>query len=138
MGLSENKDLVRRYFELYSSGRLDEAFALLADDCTWWQAGDPARTPGAGTKTKAEIVDLFSLTATLYPHGMATTPLDFTAEGDRVAVEAESRGDVTNGKVYHNKYHFLFEVRGDKIHAVREYMDTQHVADTFADLAVNP
>jgi uncharacterized protein len=134
MGLAENKELVGRYFALHSAGRLDEAFALLADDATWWIAGDPARTPGAGTKTKAELIDLFTQSAAIYPNGVVTTPLGYTAEGDRVAVEAESYADVINGKVYRNQYHFLFEIRDGKIHAVREYEDTQHAVDVFADL----
>jgi ketosteroid isomerase-like protein len=48
------------------------------------------------------------------------------AEGDRVAVEAESHGELANGRVYRQSYHFLFEFRGGRISAVREYLDTQH------------
>jgi hypothetical protein len=50
------------------------------------------------------------------------TPKGITAEGDRVAVEAESYGETASGKIYNNLYHFLFEVRGGKIQAVREYL----------------
>ena len=48
------------------------------------------------------------------------------AEGERVAMEAESYGELTNGRVYNQHYHFVFEFRDGKISAVREYLDTQH------------
>jgi ketosteroid isomerase-like protein len=60
------------------------------------------------------------------PKGLKVTPKAITAEGDRVALEAESYGELANGKVYNNQYHVLMEIRNGKIQAVREYMDTQH------------
>jgi hypothetical protein len=54
-----------------------------------------------------------------------------TAEDDRVSVEAESYGEITNGKTYENIYHFMFVIRDGKVAAIREYMDTEHVTATF-------
>jgi len=48
------------------------------------------------------------------------------AEGDLVALEVESHGELTNGRVYHNEYHTLMRVTADQIRQVREYNDTQH------------
>jgi ketosteroid isomerase-like protein len=48
-----------------------------------------------------------------------------TAEGDRVAVEAESRGLHVSGKLYNNLYHFLLVVREGKVHEFKEYLDTK-------------
>ena|GEM_PF-3098474 len=67
------------------------------------------------------------------PKGLRITPKGLTAEGDRVAVEAESYGETASGKIYNNLYHFLFEVRDGKIQAVREYLDTLHTKDVFVD-----
>ncbi len=53
------------------------------------------------------------------------------AQGDKVAVEAESFAELVNGKVYQNKYHFLFEIRDGQIYRVKEYMDTMHAYQTF-------
>ena len=61
------------------------------------------------------------------------TPKGLTAEGDRVAVEAESYGEMATGKIYNNLYHFLLEVRDGKIHAVREYLDTMHAKEVLLD-----
>ena len=65
------------------------------------------------------------------PGGIRLTPKAFTTEGDRVAVETESYAKHVNGKTYQNQYHFLFEVRGGKIRAVREYLDTMHANDVL-------
>ena len=63
------------------------------------------------------------------PNGLAITIKGLTAEGDRVAVEAESYGELVNGKVYNNEYHFMIEMSGGKISAVREYLDTIHAKE---------
>ena len=54
------------------------------------------------------------------------TPTGMVAEGDRVAVEVVSEGDLKNGRQYRQQYHMLLEFRGNRISAVREYLDTQH------------
>jgi ketosteroid isomerase-like protein len=36
--------------------------------------------------------------------------------------------------VYDNRYHFLMIVRGGRVVSVREYMDSEHVADVFEGL----
>ncbi|WP_154214353.1 nuclear transport factor 2 family protein [Bacillus cereus] len=51
------------------------------------------------------------------------------AENDTVVVEAESYGEHTNGKLYRNKYHFLFKLDLGKIILVKEYMDTLHLKE---------
>ena len=51
--------------------------------------------------------------------------------GDRVAVEAEGFATMRSGGTYRPRYHFLFELAGDKVLHVREYMDTMHAWETF-------
>jgi ketosteroid isomerase-like protein len=58
--------------------------------------------------------------------GLSMTVLCAIAEGDRVALEVVSSGDLKNGRLYRQEYHFLMEFRDGKISAVREYLDTQH------------
>jgi uncharacterized protein len=65
--------------------------------------------------------------------GMDLKLLYFTAEDDRVSVEAASRATLKNGAVCRNRYHFMFTVRDTKIVAIREYNDTAH-----AETAWNP
>ena len=57
------------------------------------------------------------------------------AEGDKVAVEAESYAKTVTGGVYNNHYHFLITVRDGQIAGVKEYMDTLHAKQVFIDPA---
>jgi ketosteroid isomerase-like protein len=52
-------------------------------------------------------------------------------EGNAVALEVESSGDLKNGRLYRQEYHILMEFRDGKIAAVREYLDTQHGHDIW-------
>jgi ketosteroid isomerase-like protein len=96
----------------------------LADEFIWW-------SPGFG-----DIA--LQLEKTMrHVKGRLKGPLRFTvsgltAEGDRVAVEAESYGEVLNGKVYNNRYHFLLIFAGGKVSVVREYNDTKHSAEVWS------
>jgi hypothetical protein len=58
-------------------------------------------------------------------------PVGITAEGDRVAIEGETRTELEDGRVYNNKYHFLLIFEAGRIREVREYHDTQHALQTF-------
>jgi uncharacterized protein len=61
--------------------------------------------------------------------GMTVTSV--IAEGDRLAVEVQSQGDLKNGRRYRQQYHFAIELRDGRICAVREYLDTQHAYDVW-------
>jgi ketosteroid isomerase-like protein len=60
-----------------------------------------------------------------FPEGLHFEILNMTAEEDRVAVEATSRGLHASGKLYANHYHFLFHLRDGKIAVMKEFMDTE-------------
>jgi len=53
------------------------------------------------------------------------------AEGDKVAVEAEGYAELTDGRIYNSKYHFLVELGGGKVKEVKEYLDTHHAHSVF-------
>jgi hypothetical protein len=63
--------------------------------------------------------------------GLRMTVISSLAEGDRVALEVTSSGDLKNGRLYRQEYHFLMEFREGKICAVREYLDTHHAHDVW-------
>ncbi|MFK7915819.1 MAG: nuclear transport factor 2 family protein [Pseudomonadales bacterium] len=126
--IETNKAVVMQFLEAFSESRFDDALALMADDGTWWVAGD---TEISGTYSKPEFLELASGVAGGTRNGIRLSPTGITAEGSRVAVEALSDGETSDGKHYHNQYHFLFEFSQGKFIAVREYMDPKHVADVF-------
>lgn len=125
-----NKKTIAEFMEVFSRGDVDGILACMSDDATWWVAGS---IPGiSGTKDKAGFREMLSGIAESTTSGaIRLTPLAFTAEGDRVAVETESYTELKNGRVYNNLYHFLFEVRDGKIDSVKEYLDTEHTTAVF-------
>ena len=125
-----NKALVAEFMEVFSSGDADRALSFLADSATWWVAGTIEGI--SGTKDKEAFGQMLRGIAQATKTGaIRLTPLAWTAEGDRVAVETESYTELANGRVYNNLYHFLFEVRDAKIQNVKEYLDTEHTTATF-------
>lgn len=126
MSAEANKGVVLGFFENFSAGKFDDALGMMSDDATWWVAG---KFELSGTKTKAEFAELVKGIGSAMPNGLKITPKGLLAEGDSVAVEAESYGELANGKVYNNEYHFLIELADGKISAVREYLDTMHAKE---------
>ncbi|MFA4915739.1 MAG: nuclear transport factor 2 family protein [Syntrophales bacterium] len=133
MGTDENKKLVVSFLEKWSSNDFVGALALMADTGSWWVGGKPDKFALAGIRSKSEFVELLNSVLSFCPGGLKLIPKSLVAEKDRVVVEAESYAETTNGKTYQNQYHFLFEVRGGKIHAVREYLDTMHAKEVLVD-----
>ncbi len=130
MSAEANKQLVTKFWEAFSAGKYEDALALMADDATWWVAGD---FPLSGLRSKSEFAELLAQVGPMAPNGIQVTPKSFTAEGDRVAMEADSHAEISNGRVYNNQYHFAIEVRDGKIQAVREYLDTMHANEVLCE-----
>jgi ketosteroid isomerase-like protein len=131
MSTEHNKKVASDFFTRIDANDVPGALALLADDATYWIAGDPAVAPSAGEHDKTGMSKLFHLMGKALRDGLRMTVKGMTAEGERVAVEAESLGELKNGRVYRQKYHILMVVRDGRIAAVREYLDTQHVYDVW-------
>ncbi len=131
MSTERNKALAHEFFARFSASDLDRALATLADDATWLIPGQRDRMPTAVLYTKERIARLFHAMLKQLKDGLRMTVLSAVAEGDRVALEVESSGDLHNGRLYRQRYHFLLEFRDGKICAVREYLDTQHAHDVW-------
>ena len=56
---------------------------------------------------------------------------NFIENGPSVAVEGESYAVTNLGKVYENKYVYIFKMEGGKIADVREYNDSLHVTEVL-------
>jgi hypothetical protein len=127
---SENKKLIQEFMDVFSEGDADKILSYLDDSATWWVAGTMEGV--SGTKTKEEFAALLGGLSTETKTGaIKLTPKEWTAEGDRVAVETESYSELKNGRVYNNFYHFVFTVRDGKIMSVKEYLDTEHTRAIF-------
>ena len=127
----DNKNVARDFFARFSASDIEGALALMTDDATWLIPGKPERMPTAGLYSKERIRKLFYTMLKQLESGLQLTVKSIVAEGDRIALEAESSGDLKNGRRYRQQYHFLLEFRDGKICAVREYLDTQHAHDVW-------
>lgn len=132
MSTEENKAVAHHLFERFTAGDIDGVLATMADDSTWWIAGKKERSPAAGLHPKDRIGRLFHRMLAALKSGLEMKVVSCIAEGDRVAVEVVSSGDLTNGRAYRQEYHMLLTFRDGRIAAVREYLDTQHANDVWA------
>lgn len=131
MDTDRNRATAERFFQLFSASDIDGVLALMTDDATWRIPGRKELTPTAGVYTKERIGRLFRRMIDNLSTGLHMTVLSSIAEGNRVALEVVSSGDLKNGRLYRQEYLFLMEFRDDKISAVREYLDTQHAHEVW-------
>lgn len=131
MADNRNTATAARFFELFSASDIDGVLALMTDDATWRIPGKKELTPTAGLYSKERIGRLFHRMLDNLTSGLRMTVLSSIEQGDRVALEVISSGDLKNGRLYRQEYHFLMEFRDGKICAVREYLDTQHAHDVW-------
>lgn len=127
-----SKRAIQNYFEKMGSGDPETA-ALFTEDVTWWV---PPSSPLGGTHEGREaVLALMAQGMHLYD---LNTPMqvqigDMVAEDDRVCVQLVIRARTAKGEDYENHYHFAFQLRDEKICAVREYVDTLYAQRKLFD-----
>jgi ketosteroid isomerase-like protein len=116
MVMQRNVELVRDFFRYMSSGRIDDAFILIAENVVWWSP--------LGTLTKQALLEgvrqLFASRTTSRAMNIRT----ITAEDNRVAAEVDGQFELRDGRSYDNTYHFLFVIENERFVRVREHFDT--------------
>lgn len=126
----QNVALANKFAETFSSGDVDAIVNALAPNAEYWVSGTIDGM--SGSYTPQELGKLLGGVTTIYKGGaLKITPIATTAQGNRVAVEAEGYAELNDGRIYNPKYHFLFEIEGGEIIRVREYLDTKHAFDIF-------
>ncbi len=125
-----NKKLIRDYFEAVGSGASDKVVAAFADDVSWWV---PPSSPMAGTyEGKDAVLGMFAKGVSLYaPLPMKIEILGMVADERKVAAEIHITATTAKGGEYSNFYHFLFEIDGNRIKGVKEYVDTLYAQRTL-------
>jgi hypothetical protein len=126
----DNVAIANKFAETFSTGNVEAIVKLLAPDAVYWVSG---KIEGmSGSYSPEEFGKLIGGAVTLYKTGaLQITPTATTAQGNRVAVEAEGYAELNDGRVYNPTYHFLFEINDGQITSVREYLDTKHAFDIF-------
>jgi len=126
MGLADNKKVACTFLENAASRNVDALLDALADDLHWWVLGHGTLSRALFEEEQRAINDIWAGPMTLKITGI-------TAEGNRVAVEAEIENDFRDGRHYHQHSHFLFVVHDGKIREFKIYHDTKHAAESFGN-----
>jgi uncharacterized protein len=124
-----NEQIVRNFFDTQSSGNLEKLRLLLDEEATWTIMA--TGIPGAGEKKgrKAIIDEFLGPIRGMFVPGDPKIYVDrIISQGPFVAAEARGVGRFKNGKEYSNHYAFVLEIKGDKVLALREYMDSYYVS----------
>jgi len=128
MSAQENVETVKKFFAALRGGDTQGLLAVSAEDIEWIVPGKG--WPLAGThRGHAGLTDLLQKASetveTSYP-----TPFEFVAQGDRVLVIGFATGKMlATDKAFEDDWVFSITVQNGKLKSIREYVDTQAVAE---------
>ena len=126
--VDHNKKLARKFLDGISQGDVNAMMDCLHDDGAIETMG---KTLISGASNKIAVRDKASGVIGAFPKGLKMTISNIIGENDTVAVECESYGVHSSGKIYNNKYHFLMWFKDGKVLLMREYLDTEHVTEVL-------
>lgn len=130
MGVAENKEIVRSFYEAGNRGDFDACFDLMSEDITWTNIGS---TSLSGTYTgKAELMEkligpLFGQLET----GISSEILELIGEGEIVVALTAGTARTIDGRPYCNSYCHVIRVREGRFVEVTEYFDTALTGSIF-------
>lgn len=124
---TSNEELVVDFLAAMGRADITALSEMLAEDATWWLAGD---LPVSGLyRGKAAVIGefLWSASVLFEPESLSFELRKTTIAGDTVIAEYIGTGRGLNGgSHYRNSYCTIFECGDGRISAVREYFDTAH------------
>ena len=122
----DNKVVVRTLLQAMERGDVAALDSLLDESFVWTNPQHPDHSPLSGERDKTHFLKLFENFAEQTAGGYRMEIKGLTAEGDRVAVEAESFAETPAG-LYNNRYHFLFVLHEGRLVAGKEYADSAYM-----------
>lgn len=131
MSTQANKQIVQAYMNHFGRSDIDGLLSMMTNDFTWTIVGKRHLSAFVGTKSKAEIVAIWSDLYAALDGALTMSVTGMIAENDQIAAEVVSDARTHGGKVYNNNYHLLITVRDGQVAAVKEYTDLMHVAEVF-------
>ncbi|MCZ6830316.1 MAG: nuclear transport factor 2 family protein [Gammaproteobacteria bacterium] len=120
--IEDNKKTVSAFLDAMNRGDTGAILEAYTEDGQVWTMGN---TMISGKYSKEQIKGFADGIYEAFPQGLRFNIVGMVAEGDRVAVEAESEGAHASGVNCNNHYHFLFTLRDGKVVQLKEYMDTE-------------
>lgn len=131
MSIEHNKQLAADLIKAISTGDGEAVRNLVAEDCVWWVMGFPRDR----TMTREQMIrGATAIIGKVLPAGFNMKIEGMTAEGDRVAVEAQGHSYTVDNKLYNNFYHFLFVFRDGKVVRGMEYTNPKHALEVLGDV----
>jgi ketosteroid isomerase-like protein len=132
MSTEENKRVIAGYFEAFNRQDREAMLSLIDDKYTFRSM---TRFPEWLLRpwNKWQFASAGFVQSSLMKKPIRVTVVGMTAEGNKLAVELTSYGEMKNGKIYDNAYHFLFELRDGKIIDAKEYCCSALAADVFGE-----
>ena len=127
MSTQDNVQTVKDFWAAAGRGDLDGLLALIAEDIEWIFPGTD--WPLAGTwRGHAGVQEL--LTSHIDQIEITSTETrEFIAQGDRVLVVGVAHGKMkSTNKTFEDHFVFAMTVRDGKVTYIREYIDTQALA----------
>ncbi|MBK5552645.1 nuclear transport factor 2 family protein [Pseudomonas sp. TH03] len=126
MSIQENIQVVKDFFAAMGGGDRQGLLALCAEDFEWIIPGED--WPLAGThRGHAGLADVLQKASAELETSME--PPEFVAQGDRVLVVGVATGKVkATNRTFEDYFVFAITVRNGKLTNIREYVDTQALA----------
>ena len=110
MSIEDNVAVARRFYECFSASDIDGVMATFSEDARFRVPGKPEEFQSGGWYDKAHIRRLFEFMMSRLKNGLRMEVLSVLADGDRVALEVVSEGELENGRRYNNEYFVLFTI----------------------------
>jgi ketosteroid isomerase-like protein len=129
--IEANKHTVLELIRSIEAGDMDALNKVVSDEVNWILPADPQTFRFAGSRDKQGFLKLVGILTATFQGSLKFDILGLIAEGDTVAVEAESHGESAFGN-YHNRYHFLFQLLEGKVILAKEFNDTAYM-EAFLD-----
>lgn len=126
-----NKETVKHFLSALGQGDTTTLTTLLTDDA---QAICTGTSILSGTRDRNTILQAASMFPKITKNGINFNIIEMTEEDNRVSCEMTGHGELVNGSIYNNEYHFLFYFRGGKICKFKEYLDTKMADEVLAPL----
>lgn len=125
----QNRSIVQNAWKAFASHDADLISAVFTEDAEWLAPAGNAtavelEAPSHMVGKKAIVRFLAEDFPRLFVRDVTVTFHEFHADSERVVVEETMTATLANGNHYANDYCFVFELRDELIHRVREYMDT--------------
>jgi ketosteroid isomerase-like protein len=127
MSTEENVQTVKNFFAAMGSYNKQDLLTLAAEDIEWIIPGKD--WPLAGTHRGHAALAAVLQKASEAVETAYTQPPEFVAQGDRVLVVGVATGKIkATNKPFRDDWVFDITVRGGKVKRIREYIDTQALA----------